>query len=61
MVFIPDHETWYCIECQEQGLIWDPSHESEEDIINQNYIDWYFEQKEKLVKNKDNNDNLNLD
>ena len=31
MVYVPDHETWYCIECQEKGLIWDPSHGSEED------------------------------
>ncbi|MFW9877530.1 MAG: hypothetical protein ACFFG0_30960 [Candidatus Thorarchaeota archaeon] len=47
MVYIPDHETWYCTECQEQGLIWDPSQGSEEDILNQNYINWYLEQKEK--------------
>jgi len=31
MVYIPENETWYCIECQEKGLIWDPSHGSEED------------------------------
>lgn len=50
MVFIPDHETWYCIECQEQGLIWDPSHESEEDRSHHDYINWYLEQKEKFAK-----------
>ena len=56
MVYIPDHETWYCIECQKKGLIWDPSQGSEEDILNQNYIDWYYEEKEKLFKrNPDGN------
>ena len=50
MVYIPDHETWYCIECQEKGLIWDPSHGSEEDRKQNEYINWYLEQKEKFVK-----------
>ena len=49
MVYIPDHETWYCIECQKQDLIWDPSDGSEEDILSHDYINWYFEHKDKLA------------
>ena len=49
MVYIPDHKTWYCIECQEKGLIWDPSHGSEEDRWQHDYINMYHEQKEKFV------------
>jgi hypothetical protein len=59
MIYIPDHETWYCIECQEKGLIWDSSYGSEEDILNQDYINWYFEQKEKFAKKKISDDKLN--
>lgn len=50
MVYIPENETWYCIECQEKGLIWDPSHESEEDRWQHDYINMYHEQKDKFVK-----------
>ena len=41
MVYIADHETWYCIECQEKDLIWYPSHGSEEDRRQHDYINWY--------------------
>ncbi|MFX1375872.1 MAG: hypothetical protein ACFFA0_08685 [Promethearchaeota archaeon] len=60
MVFIPDHETWYCVECQEHGFIWNPSKGSEEDRFQHDYINWYFEQKEKLAKRKLKEDRLNL-
>ena len=50
MVYIPDHATWYCIECQEKGLILDPSHGSEEDRRQNDYINWYLEQKDKFAK-----------
>ena len=50
MVYIPDHETWYCIECQEKGLIWYPSHGSEEDRWQHDYINMYYEQKDKFDK-----------
>ena len=50
MVYIPENETWYCIECQEKGLIWDPSHGSEEDRWQHDYINMYHEQKDKFVK-----------
>ncbi|HEC37314.1 hypothetical protein LCGC14_0473970 [marine sediment metagenome] len=51
MVNIPDHETWYCIECQEKGLIWDPSQGSSEDRWQHDYINMYLEQKEKFARN----------
>ena len=50
IVYIPDHETWYCIECQEKGLIWDPSQGSEEDRWQHDYINMYYDQKEKFAK-----------
>ena len=45
MVYIPEHEMWYCIECQEKELIWYPSHESEEDRWQHDYINMYYEEK----------------
>ncbi|MHA2394177.1 MAG: hypothetical protein ACXAEX_19760 [Promethearchaeota archaeon] len=50
MVYIPDHKMWYCTECQEKGLIWYPSHGSEEDRRQHDYVNWYLEQKEKFRK-----------
>ena len=50
MVYIPEHETWYCIECQEKGLIWYLSHGSEEDRWQHDYINLYHEQKDKFDK-----------
>ncbi len=60
MVYIADHDTWYCIECQEKDLIWYPSHGSEEDRRQHDYINWYLEQKERFIKrylNKERKDN----
>lgn len=59
MVFIPDHETWYCIECQEKGLIWYPSHGSEEDRRQHDYINWYLKQKERYPKMFLNKEKIN--
>jgi hypothetical protein len=50
MIYIADHDTWYCIECQEKDLIWYPSHGSEEDRRQHDYINWYLELKEKFTK-----------
>jgi hypothetical protein len=61
MVYIPDHDTWYCIECQEKDLIWDPSKGSEEDRRQHDYINWYLEQKEKFAKRFLNKDELSND
>ncbi len=59
MVYIPLHETWYCIECQEKDLIWYPSHGSEEDRRQHDYINWYYEQKEKFTKRFPNKERSN--
>ena len=59
MIYVPEHETWYCIECQEKGLIWSPSNGSEEDRWQHDYINWYLEQKDRFAKmfsNKDEKD-----
>ncbi len=50
MVYIPLHETWYCVECQEKDLIWYHPHGSEEDRRQHDYINYYLEQKEKFAK-----------
>ena len=50
MVYIPDHGIWYCVECQEKRLIWDPSKGSEEDRRQNDYANWYLGQKDKLTK-----------
>ncbi len=50
IVFIPLHEVWYCVECQEKDLIWYHSHGSEEDRRQHTYINYYLEQKEKFAK-----------
>ena len=50
MVYLAEYDTWYCIECQEKDLIWYSSHGSEEDRRQHDYINWYYEQKEKFHK-----------
>jgi len=47
---LKDHETWYCTECQENGLIWSPSDGCEENNSQHDYINWYLEQKDKFAK-----------
>ena len=59
MVYVPDHEIWYCVECQEKDLIWYPSHGSEEDRRQNDYINWYLEQKDKFAKRFLNKEGLN--
>jgi len=61
IVYFPDHETWYCVECQEKGLIWDPSLGSEENRWQHDYVNMYLEQKEKFVKRFLNKGKINLD
>jgi len=59
MVYIPLHETWYCVECQEKDLIWYHPCGSEEDRRQHDYINYYYEQKEKFTKrflNKEKSD-----
>jgi len=50
MVYIPLHEMWYCVECQEKDLIWYHPMGSEEDKRQHDYINYYYEQKEKFMK-----------
>ncbi len=60
MIYIPKHETWYCIECQEKGLIWYPCHGSEEDRWQNDYINMYYELKDKFEKKYLNKGDFNL-
>ncbi|MFX1470577.1 MAG: hypothetical protein ACFFB8_18175 [Promethearchaeota archaeon] len=50
MVYIDLYETWYCTECQEKDLIWYHPMGSEEDKKQHDYINYYYEQKEKFMK-----------
>ncbi len=50
MVYIDIHEEWYCVECQENDRIWYPAHGSEEDRRQHDYINYYYEHKEKFEK-----------
>ena len=50
MVYIDIHEEWYCVECQENNRIWYPAHGSAEDRWQHDYINLYYEQKEKFKK-----------
>ena len=44
------YETWYCVECQEKDRIWYHPMGSEEDRRQHDYINYYYEQKEKFTK-----------
>ena len=50
MVFIEFHGMWYCIDCYENDRIWYPSHGSAEDRWQNDYINYYYELKEKFEK-----------
>jgi len=50
MVYIESHDVWYCVECYEKNLIWYPSHGSAEDRWQNDYINMYYEMKEKFEK-----------
>ena len=50
MVYIDFHEEWYCIECYENDRIWYPVHGSAESRWQNDYINMYYEQKEKFEK-----------
>lgn len=57
IVYIDLYETWYCIECQENDRIWYHPMGSEEDKRQHDYINYYYEQKEKFMKRFQNKDN----
>jgi len=50
MIYIGFHDIWYCIECHEKNLIWYPSHGSAESRWQNDYINMYYEQKEKFER-----------
>jgi len=50
MVYIPIHEMWFCVECQEKDLIWYRAMGSAEDRRQNDYINYYYEQKEKFER-----------
>ncbi len=50
MVYIDLHDEWYCVECQENDRIWYPAHGSAENRWQNDYINMYYEQKEKFEK-----------
>jgi len=41
---------WYCTKCQDEDLIWYHPCGSEEDRRQHDYINYYYEQKEKFAK-----------
>ena len=43
------HDEWYCVECQKNNRIWYPAHGSEEDRWQHDYINYYYELKEKFT------------
>jgi len=56
MIYIGVHDEWYCIECFENNRIWYPSQGSSEDRWQYDYINMYYEQKEKFEKKYLNKD-----
>ena len=50
MVYIDLHDEWYCVECQDNDRIWYPAHGSEENRRQHDYINYYYEHKEKFEK-----------
>jgi hypothetical protein len=50
MVYIGVYDEWYCVECHENNLIWYPSDGSSEDRWQNDYINMYYEMKEKFEK-----------
>ncbi len=50
MVYIEDHQEWYCVECQENDRIWYSTHGSSENRYQNDYINMYYEMKNKFEK-----------
>ena len=48
MIYIGVHDEWYCIECFENNRIWYPSQEISDDRWQNDYINMYYEMKEKF-------------
>ena len=59
MIYIEVHDEWYCLECYENNRIWYPSDGSSEDRWQNDYINMYYDMKEKFEKiylNRDKED-----
>ena len=59
MIYIGFHDEWHCVECHEDNLIWYPSNGSAEDRWQNDYINIYYDMKEKFEKiylNRDKED-----
>jgi len=50
MIYIEIHDEWYCVECHDNDRIWYPAHGSAENRYQNDYINMYYEQKEKFEK-----------
>jgi hypothetical protein len=50
MIYIEIHDEWYCVECYDNDRIWYPAHGSAENRYQHDYINMYYEQKEKFEK-----------
>lgn len=48
MIYIEIHDEWYCIECYDNDRIWYPAHGSAESRWQHDYINMYYEMKEKF-------------
>ena len=49
-IYIELHDEWYCVECHENDRIWYHSHGSAEDRWQNDYINMYYEMKEKFER-----------
>jgi len=61
MVYIEIHDEWYCVECHENDRIWYPAHGSAENRWQNDYINMYYEMKEKFEKEYLNRKKENID
>ena len=50
MIYIEIHDEWYCVECHDNDRIWYPAHGSAENKYQHDYINMYYEMKEKFEK-----------
>jgi len=48
MIYIEIHDQWYCTECHDNDRIWYPAHGSSENRYQHDYINMYYEMKEKF-------------
>lgn len=50
MIYIEIHDQWYCVECHDNDRIWYPAHGSAENKYQHDYINMYYEMKDKFEK-----------